>query len=146
MFNGNAEAQSFYLVDVRHIFQDGVYHKVCAALRHQTAEGVQVGLVRFYRNPPVRHFRCLGLLCRLLRNTGTGKAISDQWLPADEFRRQCVLRNSQNVLAVHTFRGGSQTEQNLADSTPTASDRLVLRHGGTRPRQYNRRNPHPFSW
>jgi len=42
MFNGNAEAQSFYLVDVRHIFQDGVYHKVCAALRHQTAEGVQV--------------------------------------------------------------------------------------------------------
>lgn len=34
MSDGNAEAQTLYLVDIGDIFQDGVHHKVSAALRH----------------------------------------------------------------------------------------------------------------
>ena len=47
MSDGNAEAQTLYLVDIGDIFQDGVYHKVSAALRHHAAEGVQVGQLVF---------------------------------------------------------------------------------------------------
>ena len=43
MSDGNAEAQTLYLVDIGDIFQDGAHHKVSAALRHHAAEGVQVG-------------------------------------------------------------------------------------------------------
>ena len=47
MSNGNAEAQTLHLVDIGDIFQDGVHHKVSAALRHHAAEGVQVGQLVF---------------------------------------------------------------------------------------------------
>ena len=47
MSDGNAEAQTLYLVDIGDIFQDGVHHKVSAALRHHAAEGVQVGQLVF---------------------------------------------------------------------------------------------------
>ena len=47
MSDGNAEAQTLHLVDIGDIFQDGVYHKVSAALRHHAAEGVQVGQLVF---------------------------------------------------------------------------------------------------
>ena len=47
MSDGNTEAQTLHLVDIGDIFQDGVYHKVSAALRHHAAEGVQVGQLVF---------------------------------------------------------------------------------------------------
>ena len=109
MSDGNAEAQTFYLVDIGDIFQDGVHHKVSAALRHHAAEGVQVGQFGLiitagapFQTAQVGRIGHAEILERA------------QQFPVNGFRQTDLGGNApteiiQNALAVHTFRGSGQS-------------------------------------
>ena len=113
MSNGNAEAQTLYLVDIGDIFQDGVHHKVSAALRHHAAEGVQVGQLVFIvaASTPFQAAQICGVGdAEILEGT--------EQFPVDSLRQTDLGGNAsaeivQNAFAIHTFRGGGQAQKNL---------------------------------
>ena len=113
MSDGNAEAQTLYLVDIGDIFQDGVHHKVSAALRHHAAEGVQVGQLVF--------IVAAGTPFQAAQICGVGDAEileGTEQFPVNRFRQTDLGGNAsaeivQNAFAVHAFRGGGQSKQDL---------------------------------
>ena len=113
MSDGNTEAQTLHLVDIGDIFQDGVYHKVSAALRHHAAEGVQVGQLVF--------IIAAGTPFQAAQICGVGDAEileGTEQFPVDGLRQTDLGGNApaeivQNAFAVHAFRGSSQPQQDL---------------------------------
>ena len=113
MSNGNAEAQTLHIVDIGDIFQDGVHHKVSAALRHHAAEGVQVGQLVF--------IVAAGTPFQAAQICGVGDAEileGTEQFPVNRFRQTDLGGNAsaeivQNAFAVHTFRGSGQPQQDL---------------------------------
>ena len=110
MSDGNAEAQTLYLVDIGDIFQDGVHHKVSAALRHHAAEGVQVGQLIFIvaAGTPFQTAQ----IC----DVGDAEILEGtEQFPVDGLRQTDLGGNAsaeivQNAFTVHAFRGGSQSK------------------------------------
>ena len=113
MSNGNAEAQPLHLFNIGDIFQDGVHHKVSAALCHHAAEGVQVGQLVFVvaAGTPFQTAQICGVSdTKILEGT--------EQFPVNRFRQTDLGGNAsaeivQNAFAVHTFRGSSQSKQDL---------------------------------
>ena len=110
---GNAEAEPLHVVNVRHIFQQRGHHEIGALLRRKTAHGVEIGKLGFI----VAAGRPFQLV--QIHRIGHAKILEGaEQLAVDGFRQTDLRRNAvveiaENALAIHAFRRGGQTKQEL---------------------------------
>ena len=113
MFHGDAEAQALHIVDIRHVFQQGRYDQISTAVRHRTAQGVQIGELCPIISA-VRPFQ--GIQIDRIRHTEIlegGQQFAVDGLRQPDLRSYTVVEVGQDALSVHALRRGGQAKQDL---------------------------------
>ena len=113
VLNGHAETQPLDLVDVGHILEKGGHHQVGAAVCHGAAEGIKIGELPLIvtTSGPFQGVQ--------IHRIGDAEILEGtQQLAVDGLRQtdlggDPVIEVGQHTLAVHTLRGGGQTQQDL---------------------------------
>ena len=110
MLHRDAEAKTFYVVNIRHIFQQRGNDKISAALSDDAAHGIDVGKLGF--------IVAAGGPFQLIQVHRVGdaeilegrKQLAVDGLRQADLRSDTVVEVRQNAFAVHTLGCGGQAE------------------------------------
>ena len=110
VLNGNAEAESLHVVNIRYISEQGRYYQISAAVCHHTAERINAGQFTLI----------VAAVCPFeivqIDRIGYAEILEGaEQFAVNSFRQtnfssNAVVKVRQDALAVHTFRSSRQSK------------------------------------
>ena len=113
MLNRHAKAQTFDLVDIGHISEQGVHYQIGASIGHSAAKGIEIGKLSFVvaASTPFQRAQIHRIShAKILEGT---QQLAVNGLRQTYLRRYAMMEVGQNAFAVHTLRGSGQAQQNF---------------------------------